>query len=147
MENAKKNLKIASWMVLVLVAFTAVRKIVDAVINGFEVKEVPEGMTEDMVRISLIIAFALGFVVLLPQLYVGIKGLKVANAPCLAKGHIVWATILLVIALLGVISPISSLIKADHVGSNLAELSNALLNVAVYSLFLSAALEVKKAIR
>ena len=146
MEKAKKNLKIASWLVLVMVAFSAVRMIVDAALKGFEVKEVPEGMTEDIVRIALIVAFALGFVVLLPQIYVGIKGLKVANAPCLAKGHIVWATILLVIALLSLISPISAIFSAEKVSSHLAELSNALVNVAVYALFLSSALEVKKAL-
>ena len=147
MENAKKNLKVASWLVLALAAFTVVRKVVDAVINGFEVKEVPADMTEDLVRISLIVAFSFGFVVILPQLYIAIKGFKIANAPCHAKGHIIWATILLVIALIGVFAPIPSLIKADHIGSNLAELSNALLNVVIYSAFLSAAFKVKKEIR
>ena len=86
MENAKKNLKVASWLVLALAAFTVVRKVVDAVINGFEVKEVPADMTEDLVRISLIVAFSFGFVVILPQLYIAIKGFKIANAPCHAKG-------------------------------------------------------------
>ena len=146
MEKAKKNLRDSSLLVLFFVVLSAIRKIVDAVVNGFEVKEVPEGMTEDVVRIIMVAGFVLSFVVLLPQIYVGIKGLKIAKEPSAAKGHIVWAVILLAFAVIAVFSPISSILKADHIGANVLELINCALDIAVYVLFLIPALEIRKGV-
>jgi len=112
MEKNRKELKAFSILILVVVALELIRAIVGLCVNGIpKVTEIPEGMTEDMVQISSIIAFALSLAIFIPQIYVAIKGIKVANGEASGKAHMIWAVILAILAGVSVVSGISGLFK------------------------------------
>lgn len=118
MEKTRKNLKEYSIVVLAFIALTVIKAIVGICINGLpQTNEIPEGMTRELAQMITTIAFALSFVSLIPQIYVGVKGLKIANNPeTSVKAYLVWTAILTVCAAIATISAISELIKAFSVG-------------------------------
>ena len=78
MENSKKNLKIMSICILICTAITLVRLVLELVYAGVKGQfEASKGI----VLASLIITFVIAFIILLPQIYVGLKGLKIAKNP------------------------------------------------------------------
>ena len=95
MEKAKKNLKFYSIFILLLVAVSCARLIVDACVNGIPV-HVTEGMSLETAKTISKIAFGLSFVIFLPQLYVALKGWKISNGAITGKAPRVWAVILTV---------------------------------------------------
>jgi hypothetical protein len=119
MEKNKKELKLLSIAILVLAALVVVKSILNVCINGIKVEPV-EGLSAEVVQVIAIIAFVLSFVVLLPQIYVGIKGIQIANGAKSGKAHIVWAVILAVFAVIALISSFGGLAKFSF---------NAVLNV------------------
>ena len=113
MEKNRKELKSFSLLILLIVALELIRNIVTACVNGIpEIKEIPEVMTKDMVNAVAVVVFVLTFVVFIPQIYVGIKGIKIANGAESGKAHIIWAVILMIFAGISVITGISALTKA-----------------------------------
>lgn len=118
MEKNRKNLRDFSIIILALVALSLIRSIVTVCINGFpQPTNIPEGMTKEIAKVITIITFALSFVLLLPQIYVGVKGIKIANGATSGKAHIIWALILAVFAGITLISAISGLTKAFNFDS------------------------------
>ena len=113
MEKNRKELKSFSIVVLVVTAISLIGIIVNACVNGIpRITEIYEGMTEDMIQISSVISFVLTFVIFIPQIYVGVKGIKIANGAKSGKAHIVWAFILAVLAGIAAISGIVNIIEA-----------------------------------
>lgn len=145
MEKMRKNLKESSFLVLFFAALTFVRLVVQVIVNGVKVENVPEGTTEGIVLAGIIVAYVINFAMLLPQLYVGFKGLKVAKEPDGSKGHIIWAWILFAFAVIGVISAISSLTQSKDLVNDIISLVDTVLDVIVYVLFVRAANQVLKA--
>ena len=138
MEKTKKELKICAIIVLILCGFSFVRMIVDACVHGIPMPEVREGMSVDLAKTIAKISFVLSFVVLLPQIYVGIKGLKVANGDTCNKAARVWAIILTIVFLFSAISAVSTMIKAFTLNSFVAALdvvADTLLFAAIYFSF------------
>ena len=119
MEKNRKNLRDFSIIILALVALSLIRSIVTVCINGFpQPTNIPEGMTKEIAKVITIITFALSFVLLLPQIYLGVKGIKIANGSSTSgKAHIIWALILIVFSAITVISSISDLTKAFNLDS------------------------------
>ena len=68
----------------------------------------------------------------MPQLYVGLKGLKMAKYPNSSRGHIIWAMILLVFAVLGSISPIKNLISGTNARENFGTVTTCLVEISIY---------------
>ena len=115
MEKNRKELKSWSILVLLLVALELIRNIVTVCVNGIpQATEIPEGMTQSMVQTISVIVFALTFVVFIPQIYIGIKGIKIANGAESGKANIIWTVVLMILAAISVISAISSLTKAAN---------------------------------
>lgn len=114
MDKNKKTLKEYSIVILVFVAITLVRSIVSLCVKGLpQVEAIPEGMTKELVNIAAIISCVIGFIILIPQIYVGLKGLQIANGATVnGKAHLIWALILAVLAAISTISAISGLISA-----------------------------------
>ena len=131
MEKNRKDLKTLSILVLALVGLTLVRAIVSACVNGIPQAQATQGISQEMVKIMSIIAFALSFVLLLPQIYVGVKGLKIADGAPSSKAPVVWAIILAVLAAISTISAISNMLKVFNFDTILAVFDSAL-DVAVY---------------
>ena len=118
MEQNKKELKWLSIVILALVALSLIRAIVNVCINGLPVaKDVPAGMTKELVQIVTIIAFVASLLLLLPQIYLGVKGLKIANGAESGKAHLVWAIVLIVLSAIAAINGISNLTKVFNLDS------------------------------
>ena len=136
MRNNRKELKALSILILVIVAFDIIRNIVEACINGIpQVKEVPDGMTKEMVQVSSVIAFALIFVVLIPQIYIGIKGINIANGGVNTKAHIIWSLILAVLSGVLVVSRTTDLIKEFNY-ENVMDVISPAIDVVMFAFYL-----------
>ena len=97
MEKARKNLKEMSVLILIFAVFSFVRSIVEILFAGLSIKDLPEEITENIVIIGIVVLCVFSLILSIPQLYVGIRGIKVAKKPVATKGHIVWAIILAVL--------------------------------------------------
>jgi amino acid permease len=143
MNNNRKELKILSIFILAIVALTVIRAIVGICMNGIpQPTEIPEGMTKELAQIITVITFALSFVALIPQIYVGVKGLMVANGAASGKAHIVWALILAIFAGVSVFSGISDLTKAVNLDT-VFNLIGYVADLAMFGFYYVYALKVK----
>lgn len=145
MNKSGKNLKEASILVLIFAALSLVRMIFQFFVVGFDIDPAQAGTTPAFVQVMTIIMFVISLCLLLPELYVGLKGLKVAKKPNSDKGHIVWAIILLVFAAFGVLSSISGIAETVSVDS-ITALVDHILDVIVYCMFIKYANQVLKGV-
>ena len=136
MEKTRKNLKISSIIVLALAGLSLINIIFELFFGEFN-KElnnatIPEGAPDNIILISKIFILVVSFLILLPHLYIGIKGLKIAKTPNDSKGHIVWGIILLVFTAIGLIAPLRALIKGNgSIFGNISELCSIVVDVCV----------------
>ena len=145
MENAKKNLKTFSILVLVLAAYALVMLVLNAIKLGSTPVDVPDGTPQIAVDIAKYIAIGVSGLMLLPRVYIGVKGLKIANDPENAgKAHIIWAVILLVFSVLALISPLTELFKGGDILVKIGDLAMAVLEAAAFLGYLDSARRVAK---
>ena len=145
MMNARKNLKWLSAVVLALAGLSFIRVIWETFFVEFNAATLPEGATAGVVLAAQIILCVVSCIILLPQIYVGVKGLKIAQKPDDSKAHIVWAIILAAISVIGIISPVSSIINAVNVVDNVVELIDLATDIAIYVAYIVCAKQVLKA--
>ena len=112
MEDSRKQLKLTSVIILFLAVLTAARTIVEVIFGSINNAALPDGATENLLLITKIVLLVLTAFILLPSIYIGVKGIKIANDPKPGKAHIVWAGILLVLACISVVDPIITLISS-----------------------------------
>lgn len=144
MEKSKKNLRDLSIVVLIFAALSLIRVIVSFILSEEVAKaELPEGMTVEVVEIAIIVLFIVSLICLIPQIYVGFKGLRMAKSPDKSRAHIVWAIILLVFSVIAVATPITELIDARAIFDNILELVDCLLDIIVFALFIKYAKEIR----
>ena len=135
MTKERKTLKEFSILILVLAAISLVRLVLDACMVGFDAASLEiEGASETLIKVSLIITFVLALLLLIPDVYVGIMGIKEANNPTGAKAYIVIALIITILYAIASVSSIVDICKGFNF-SKLAELSNEVLNAAIFFLF------------
>ena len=145
MSNSRNHLKEASFLVLLFTAFSFIRMIIQLFV-GFEADPTQVGVSHEIIVATMIVVFVVGLILLLPQLYVGVKGMKIAKNPTSAKGHIVWAVILLVFSAFGIISTVSSIVEQVNVVDNVITLVDHALDVIVYCMYIKYANRVLKGI-
>ena len=148
MEKTRRNLKNMSVIVLGLTVLSLIDIIFELFfgelnreLNG---AEIPEGVGSNIVLIAQVFILVVSFLLLLPQFYIGIKGLKVAKSPDSSGGHIVWGIILLVFAVIGLFSPLLGLIQGN--GNPLGNASE-LLSIAVDAFVLFEYVRFARAVR
>jgi hypothetical protein len=144
MEQSRKYLKWSSVAVLSLVGVYILELISELLWGEINSAVIPEGASENILLITKIFIVAVSVLLLLPQIYVGIKGLIIAKKPTCTKAHIVWAVILLVFAAVGVVDPIVGLINGGGVYDNVKSLSGIALELVVYYDYIKYAREVRK---
>ena len=132
MEKARKLLKIDSYCILVLVIWATIKTVLELCFFKVDAATLPEGTTEELLWISKILFAVVSFVLILPQLYLVFKGLKVAKKPDSSKGHIRWATVLLVLAAIGCISPILAIVRQQDILNNLLSAIVLIADVVIY---------------
>ena len=145
MSISRNHLKEASFLVLLFTAFSFIRMIIQVFV-GFEADPTQVGVSHEIIVVTMIVMFVVGLVLLLPQLYVGVKGMKIAKNPTSSKGHIVWAVILLVFSAFGIISTVTSIAEQINVVDNVITLVDHALDVIVYCMYIKYANRVLKGI-
>jgi hypothetical protein len=145
MSISRNHLKEASFLVLLFTAFSFIRMIIQLFV-GFEADPTQVGVSHEIIVVTMIVMFVVGLILLLPQLYVGVKGMKIAKNPTSSKGHIVWAVILLVFSAFGIISTVTSIAEQINVVDNVITLVDHALDVIVYCMYIKYANRVLKGI-
>ena len=143
MTDNRKQLKSAAYLVLFLAALSFVRMIVNVFKTDFKSAGVQAGVSEEIASIAMIVTCVIGFALLLPQIYVGVKGVKVANNAGDSKAHIVWAIILGIFAVMGLASPIKAMLSGDLL-LNLLDVISRAIDVLAYTLYTVFAIKVAK---
>lgn len=132
MEKLTKNLKIASIVVLVFTASTFIDLLTQVIFDTFKNVTIPAGAPENVVLIAQIVLITVSFILLLPAIYIGIRGLQIAKNPTPAKGHIVWGAIILAFAVIDLIGVIISIATVGSALAFIGNLCGALLDVVIY---------------
>ncbi len=144
MSQSRKHLKITSILVLILAGLSLLNIVVELCLGDLNNATIPDGSPENILLITKILLFSVSFLLLLPQFYVGVKGLHVAKKPDASKGHIVWAIILLVLAVLGMLSTCVSIFTQGNVRENVSSLLSTVVDVMVLLDFVKYAKAVAK---
>ena len=144
MEKNRKNLKICSIVVLALAALSLVRMIINVCKDGFgDIGQLPEGISEDVAQVALVIVWVIGVLFLIPQIYIGIKGIKLSKNPMPGRGHMVWALVIAVLSVVSLISAISDISKV-YTFDKLLTVFDLLLNVAIFGMYYYCARQIAK---
>ena len=106
--------------------------------------EIPEGAPDNILMITRIILLSVSALFLIPQVYVGLKGIFIAKNPTSSKGHIVWAWILLGIDVLSLISPIIGFVNNGDTGNSIGTILSLLLEITIYIEYIKYATDVSK---
>ena len=144
MEQSRKNLKLSAIAVLAWAGATLIGLISELLYGEINSAAIPEGAPDNILLITKIFLVSISLLLLLPQVYVGIKGLRIAKNPNSSKGHIVWAVILLVFAVLGIIDPIVNLAKSGDTFNDIRSLSSIVLEIVIYFEYIKYAREIRK---
>ena len=147
MENARKNLKVSAILVLIFAGLSLIRMIVDMIFLDTSSITVPEGAPENVVQIAQIFISVVALLLLLPHLYIGIKGIKIAKKPDSSKAHIVWGILLTVLTAIGLVYPVLALVQGNgEAFENVSELCSIFVDVVVLAEYVKYAIAVRKKI-
>ena len=144
MEKTRKNLKITS-IILLIMAGSSMLNILGEIFFG-EFNNVGSDVAPaNIVLITKIILVAFSTLLLWPQIYVGVKGIKIAKEPTSSRMHIFWATVLLILSVVGLISPVVELVQAGSVYQNIGAILSLLIEVCLYYEYISYSKAIAKA--
>ena len=130
MRQARKHLKITSIIILILAVATLmdiVAEILSMNLGDFAA----EGFTEDILRITKIVVLAVSILCLLPQIYIGLKGLKIAKNPDSSRVHIIVGIILLAFSVIAILDPLRSIVTGDLVIDNVFTLLRCAVEITI----------------
>lgn len=151
MEQTRKNLKTSSVIVLVLAGLSLLNILFGLFFGELSGElnnaEIPEGAPGNIVLITQIFVLVVSLLLLLPQVYIGIKGLRIAKNPNASKGHIVWGIILIVFTAIGLLSPLLALVQGNgEAFANVSDLLSIAVDVFVLFEYVKYAIAVRKGI-
>ena len=143
MEQSRKRLKITSLIVLLFAALTLLNIVSELLLGDINDVAIPEGAPANILLVTKIFVTVVTVLLLLPQVYIGLKGLKVAKHPDKSKTHIVWGIILFALAIIGLISPAVAVIKQEAIFANVSQMLSVLVEVLVFFDYIKAAIDVR----
>ena len=146
MEQTRKNLKLSSIAVLALAVFSLLEIVSLLFFGDLGQAVIPEGAPENILLITQIILFSFAFVLTLPSVYMGIKGLRMAKKPNLSKGHIVWAIILLALTSFGLIEQGIGFIQNGFNFENISAFGSIAVEAFVFAEYIRFAIAVRKSV-
>lgn len=151
MEQSRKNLRNSSFIVLALAVLSLLNILFELFFGELSEElnnaTIPEGAPENVVLIARIFILAVSILMLLPQAYIGIKGLKIAKEPSASIGHIVWGIILIFFTAAELISPLVSFLQGSgEAFGNVSEFLSIAVDVAVLVGYVNCAISVRKEI-
>lgn len=139
MKEHRKHLKISSAIILILAVISFVRLAIDFLFIDEKPAILPDGSGEGVILITRIILVAISLIFLLPEIYVGVKGLRIASKPQPAKAHIIWAVVLIFFAVWGLIDPIAAIIQHGTILENAYAICSGIVSVAAYAVYIKSA--------
>ena len=107
---------------------------------------IPEGAPDNILLITRLVLFSFALLLMLPGIYIGIKGLRMAKKPNSSGGHIVWGIILLVLASLSLVSPVVDIINNGFKYDYISEFLRIAVEVTVFFEYIKYAIAVRKTI-
>ena len=146
MEQTRKYLKLSSIAVLALAFFSLLQIVSELLYGDLNNAAIPEGASENILLITKIFVFAVSLLLTLPNIYIGIKGLRIAKKPNSSKGHIVWAIILLAFASLSLIVQGVGFIHDGFQFENISAFCSIVVEVAVFVEYIRLAIAVRKTV-
>ena len=147
MEQTRKYLKLSSIVVLVFAGFSMLEIVGEVLFGGLDKAVLPEGSPENIVLITKIFLLSFSLLLMLPNIYIGIKGLRVAKKPNSSKSHIVWAIILFVVSFLCLIDPIVGFINNGFKFKNISSFCSILVEVVVFFEYIYYAVALRKSVK
>lgn len=111
MEQSRKHLKISSIVVLIF-TFSTILGLIAGLIDLNDAT-IPDGAPDNILTITKTILMVISGILLLPQIYMGFKGIIVANNPNSSRFHIVLGTIVFIFTLISLVSPAIALIEGS----------------------------------
>lgn len=132
MNNLSKRLKTEAFIVLILAAATLVTVVLELIFGDINSATVPEGSPANILMITKILLLSFTLVLLAPQIYVGVRGIMVANHPSRANAHIIVAMVVLVCVALSLVSTVFDVILNGGFGDSISTLLTSLLQLVVY---------------
>lgn len=133
MNQAKKRLKFISECILILLAVSFVKSILEIFLTDVTIDDVSESL---IITSKIIICVLLTAIIFIPQLYIGVRGLKIAKNPNNSKSHIVWAVIFAGFAILSIISAIVGMVNTGDIARNIFGIVNGGIDLAMYSCYI-----------
>ena len=146
MEQIEKKLKLSSIAVLALAVFSLLQIVSELLYGELNNAAIPEGAPENVLLITKIFVFSISLLLTLPNVYVGIKGLRIAKKPNSSKGHIVWAIILLTFASLVLIGQGVGFVRDGFKFENVSAFCSIVVEVAVFVDYIRNAIAVRKTV-
>ena len=144
MTKSRTQLKITSIIVLIFTVLSLVNIVAGLVFGELPETELPEGSPDNILLITQIFVLVIAALMLIPQVYVGVKGIKVANKPGSSKAHIVWAIILLAFAVSALVTPIAAIIALEDVLSNIFSIVSIATEIVVFFIYVKSAIAVSR---
>jgi uncharacterized membrane protein HdeD (DUF308 family) len=146
MEQTKKYLKLSSIAVLALAGFSMLQVVYEMFFGELSNAIIPEGAPDNILLITRIFIFSFALLLMLPGIYIGIKGVRMAKKPNSSKGHIVWGIILLVLTFLSLISPVVDIINNGFKYDYISEFLRIAIEVIAFFEYIKYAIALRKAI-
>ena len=146
MEQTRKYLKLSSIAVLALAFFSLLQIVSELLYGELNNAVIPEGAPENILPITKIVLFSVALLLTLPNIYIGIKGLRIAKKPNSSKGHIVWAIILLAFASLSLIEQGVGFIHNGFNFENISAFCSIVVEVTVFVEYIRLAIAVRKTV-
>ena len=131
MTQARKQLKITSIVILILALATLMELVAGMMTINLSDFEATDGFSEEILRITKIVVMVISVILLLPQIYIGLKGLKVAKRPDSSRAHIIVAIILLVFAVIAILDPLRAILGGQSVVDNLLSLLRCAVEITI----------------
>ena len=144
MEQSRKYLKLSSIAVLALALFSMLQLVSELLFGDMNQAVIPEGAPDNILLITRIILFAVAFLLMLPNIYIGIKGMRIAKKPNASKAHIVWAIILLAFACLNIIEPVVTCVSDGMKSENISAVLSIAVEITVFFEYIKYAMDVRK---
>ena len=146
MEHSRKQLKNFSILVIILAGLTILNLAFELLFGELNNAEISAGLPENTLLITKIFAAVISFIMILPQIYIGFKGLKMAKNPDSSKAHIVWGVILFVFTVISLFSYVVDIFKLKDVFANVATIMSVAVDATILFNYVKYARRVSKGI-
>ena len=132
MKETRKKLKNFAVIALALAVLSLINVLFELFFGEFNSalnnEIVPDGAPGNIVLIAKVFVLVVSLFIILPQIYIGVKGIRIAKDPDSSISHIVWGIILVIFTASSLISPFLSIIRGD---ANVLANASQLLSVGV----------------